>query len=71
MCITSADCNHHGDCFSGTCFCDGGWFGSDCTTKIIDEYPVAFHVFIYFFAFIFVVLAIRSVYYIREAIQDK
>ena len=28
------DCNGHGDCFKGHCFCDIGYGGPDCTKKV-------------------------------------
>eukprot|EP00892_Ulva_mutabilis_P001828 jgi/Ulvmu1/11646/UM008_0050.1 len=35
-CATPAlnDCNAHGDCFEGSCYCHMGWGGADCSVRV-------------------------------------
>lgn len=71
MCITSADCNSHGDCFSTICYCDAGWFEADCSVNLKTDYKEAFYFYIVFFVVTFSFIALHSIKGINDSFRER
>jgi hypothetical protein len=71
MCQSISDCNHHGDCFYSTCYCDAGWFDYTCTRNLKDYYREAYYVFIGVYLAAFAFIGIVSFRQLLISLEEK
>ncbi|CAG9313954.1 unnamed protein product [Blepharisma stoltei] len=70
-CDSYTDCNEHGDCISGDCSCDLGWFGKTCTSSGIDEWgEKAWKGLVVLFSILYFLLFVLALYKLYKAIKS-